>query len=258
MGLLRIHLPAVVVVVLISVVVGLLMVVVFRYVSDQKAIGLAKDRLAAHLLAVRLFQDQIGVVLRSYGRIVLATGHYLRLAFKPVVVMIIPLTFLISQLDRSLGFLPIQPGHAFLVKAHVANSDALNDVVLHLPQGLTATADPVHAPSANEIVWRVVASANGDYQIAMEALGQTISKSVRVDSGLSRVSPMRLRGKFWERILFSGEPAIPGNAAVDAIEILYAPRFISLAGIEWNWIWLFFVISLAAGFLFKSILGIEI
>jgi hypothetical protein len=257
MGLLKTNLPAVVVI-LISLVVGLLMVVVFRYTSDQKAIRLAKDRLAAHLLAVKLFQDQIGVVLRSYGRIVLATGQYLRLAFKPVLVVIVPMTFLIAQLDRCLGFTPIQPGSAFLVKAHVVNADRLNDVVLHVPEGLTTTAAAVHVPSANEVVWRVVASGNGNYQITMEAPGQTISKSVVVGSGLSRVSPVRLRGKVWERILFSGEPAILGNGPVDAIEIQYAARFITFAGIEWNWIWLFFVLSLAAGFGFKHILGIEI
>jgi hypothetical protein len=257
MGLLRTNLPAVVVI-LISLAVGLLMVVVFRYTSDQKAIRIAKDRLAAHLLAVKLFQDQIGVVLRSYGRIVLGTGQYLRLAFKPVLIVIVPMTFLIGQLDRSLGFTPIQPGSAFLVKAHVANSDALNNVVLHLPEGLSATADAVHIPSANEIVWRVVASRDGSYQINIEASGQTIWKSVVVDSGLSRVSPVRYRGKFWERILFSGEPAIPDNTPVDTIEVQYALRLIPLAGIEWNWIWLFFVLSLVAGFGFKTIFGIEI
>ena len=43
----------------ISIVIGFLMVIVFRYTSDQKAIGRAKDQLKAHLLAVRLFQDQL-------------------------------------------------------------------------------------------------------------------------------------------------------------------------------------------------------
>jgi hypothetical protein len=45
---------------------------------------------------------------------------------------------------------------------------------------------------------------------------------------------------------------------VQSIAIDYPVRTISFAGVEWNWIWLFFVLSLAAGFLFKSILGIEI
>ena len=46
----------------ISIVIGFLMVIVFRYTSDQKAIGRAKDQLKAHLLAVRLYQDQLPVV----------------------------------------------------------------------------------------------------------------------------------------------------------------------------------------------------
>ena len=122
MGSLGINAPSLIVVV-ISLVIGLLMVVVFRYTSDQKAVRVAKDRLKAHLLAVRLFQDQIPVVIRSYGQIVLATGRYLRLAFKPLLFVIVPLTFLIVQLDRYLGSVPLETGHPFLVKVRMDNPD---------------------------------------------------------------------------------------------------------------------------------------
>src|SRR5262249_40590516 len=83
----------------ISIVIGLLMVIVFRYTSNQKAIARAKDRLKAHLLAVRLYQDQLPVVVRAYGRILRGTGSYLRLAFTPFLIAILPITFLIVQLD---------------------------------------------------------------------------------------------------------------------------------------------------------------
>src|SRR6267154_1643318 len=101
MGSLGVNVPALLVLG-ISVVIGLLMVVVFRYTSDQKAIHIAKDHLKAHLLALRLFQDQIPVVMHSYGRIFLGTGRYLRLAFMPLLVVIVPLTFLMVQIDRYL------------------------------------------------------------------------------------------------------------------------------------------------------------
>ena len=55
---------------LLSLITGLLMVLIFRYTSDQNAIRQAKDRLKAHLLAVRLFQDQLPVVLSSYRKII--------------------------------------------------------------------------------------------------------------------------------------------------------------------------------------------
>ena len=241
----------------ISVVIGLLMVLVFGYTSDQKAIHLAKDHLKAHLLALRLFQDQIAVVLRAYGRILLATGRYLQLAFKPLLFVIVPLTLLIVQLDRYLGMTPIEAGHPFLVKAKVAES-ILNDATLVLPEGLETTAPAVHVPAENEIAWRVVALRDGDYMLNLHANFHLFSKSVRVGTGLPRLSPIRLRGRFWERIFVSGEPGLAAKDVVDAIEVQYPARDIAFAGFEWNWIWLFFVLSLVAGFVFKSVLGIEI
>jgi hypothetical protein len=59
-------------------------------------------------------------------------------------------------------------------------------------------------------------------------------------------------------MLFSGEPALTAGIPVQSIEVQYASREVFFAGFAWNWIWLFFLLSLVAGFLFKSILGIEI
>ena len=106
-------------VIAISVVIGLLMVLIFRYTSDQKAIRRTKDQLKAYLLAVRLFQDQLQVVLRAYARILGGTGRYLRLAFTPLLILIVPLTFLIVELDRYLGWHPLQPAQQFLVEVRV-------------------------------------------------------------------------------------------------------------------------------------------
>jgi hypothetical protein len=256
-GILGVESPLVFVV-LLSLVIGLLMVIVFRYTSDQKAIRIAKDHLKAHLLAVRLFQDQLPVVLSSYGRILLSTGRYLRLAFKPLLFVILPLIFLIVQLDRYLGWTPLAPGRAFLVKVHTDKPETLDDVSLSLPPELRTTAPAVHIPADNEVVWRVVAEKEGSYNISIRTAGQTLSKRVVVSTGLVRVSPIRLQGHFWERMFTSGERALPSNGQIHSVEVNYPSRNIRFAGLDWNWIWLFFVLSLVAGFFFKTVLKIEI
>jgi hypothetical protein len=241
----------------ISIMIGLLMVIVFRYTSDQKAIGRTKDRLKAHLLAVRLFPDQLPVVMRAYGRILRGTGSYLRLAFTPFLIAILPITFLIIQLDRYLGLVPLRPAQTFLVEARV-DPAAANEVELHLPPELASSAPAVHIPRDQEIVWRLVAQREGQYDIHLAAGGQTVSKQVVVSPGLARVSPVRLRGNFWERVFTSSEPALDENSPIQSIAITYPPRVIHFAWMEWNWIVLFFVVSLVAGFVFKSALGIQV
>ncbi|HXP17644.1 MAG TPA: hypothetical protein VN868_11115 [Terriglobales bacterium] len=242
----------------VSVVVGLLMVLVFRYTSDQKAIGRAKDRLKAHLLAVRLFQDQLPVVMRAYTHILMGTGSYLRLAFTPFLIAILPITFLIIQLDRYLGWMPITPQQNFLVEARVTEPQALNQVTLQLPPQLSASAPAVHLTGDKEVVWRLVAERAGQYDVNVAAGGQTAAKQVVVSPGLARVSPIRLQDNFWARMLMSGEPALATGSPVQSIAVTYPPRIIRFAWLEWNWIALFFVVSLMAGFFFKTVLGIQV
>ena len=250
------------IVIALSLVVGLVMVVLFGYTSDQKAIGIAKDQLKAHLLAVRLYRDQIPVVMGSYGKILRGTGRYLKLAFKPLLYVIIPITLLMVQVDRYLGQTPIAANAPFLLTVHATSNEDLslvNDTVLGLPPGITMTAPKVHINAENEIVVRLVGWKEGRYELEIpDAPGETVTKSVYVGDGLPRISTVRLRGHFWNRMFSSAEPVLPENGPIESISINYPDRSIDVAGYDMNWIWLFFILSMVAGFIFKELLGIQI
>ncbi len=176
----------------------------------------------------------------------------------PFLIAILPITFLIVQFDRYFGWMPLRPAQTFLIEARVNDPAAANEVELQLPPELVSSAPAVHIPKDNEVVWRVAAQREGQYDIQIASAGQTLSKQVVVSPGLARVSPVRLRGRFWERMFTSGEPALAENSPIESIAITYPPRVINFAWMEWNWIVLFFVVSLIAGFIFKSVLGIQV
>jgi uncharacterized membrane protein (DUF106 family) len=236
------------------------MVLLFGYTSDQKAIARAKDQLKAHLLAVRLYRDQLDVVMGSYAKVLRGTAHYLKLAFKPLLYVIIPITILIVQLDRSLGISAIRANTPFLLTVRTTNAQAMNGISIDLPAEIKSDAPPVHVPTENEVVWRLITNQDGSYEVKIIVDGQATTKTVRVSSQLARVSPIRLRDHFWERIFLSGESALPANGEVESISVDYPTRNIPLgiAGYEMNWIWLFFIFSMIAGFIFKELLGIQI
>jgi hypothetical protein len=259
------------IVIVVSLVIGLAMVVLFGYTSDQKAIGIAKDQLKAHLLAVRLYRDQIPVVMGSYGKILRGTGRYLKLAFMPLLYVIIPITLLMVQIDRYLGQTPLPPNTPFLLTVHLsgqgsgvqpagqpADADALNAVTLDLPAEVTMTAPPVHIAADNDVVWRLNGSQESKYEVKVVAGGESVAKTVCIGNNLPRISTIRLRGQFWNRLFSSAEPALPQNSPIESISINYPDRDIDVAGYGMNWIWLFFILSMLAGFIFKELLGIQI
>src|SRR4029077_18318301 len=116
------------------------------------------------------------------------------LAFTPFLIAILPITFLIVQLDRYFGWVPLQPAQAFLVEARVEDPAALNEASLQLPPELSSSAPAVHDPKDREVVWRVVADRIGLFDIHIAAGGHTVSKQVVVAPGLARISPRRLAG----------------------------------------------------------------
>jgi len=116
----------------------------------------------------------------------------------------------------------------------------------------------VHVAAENEIVWRLAGSKEGKYEVKIAAAGQTVTKAICIGNDLPRISTVRLRGHFWERLFSSAEPALPDNSPIDSITINYPDRNIEIAGYGMNWIWLFFILSMIAGFIFKELLGIQI
>lgn len=241
-----------------SVLTGLVMIVLFGRLSDQKAVRYAKDQLRAQLLAVRLFQDQPQVVVRAYGRILTGTGRYLRVSFKPLVIIIVPMIVLLIYGDRYLGSLPFQTNQPILFKAQLDQPGALDDVALRLPPGLSESAPALHIAGDNEVDWRLVASADGNYTVQLLARGRQVDKTVVVSSNLAHLSECRMRGHLWRRLLDCAEPALPASSPVRLLAVNYPARDFDLGPWTTNWLVIYFVVSLAAAVLFKFILGIEI
>ena len=57
----------------IAAVTGLLLLWVFKYTSNQRAIKRARDDVNAHLLALKLFKESTSVTLQAQGRILMGT-----------------------------------------------------------------------------------------------------------------------------------------------------------------------------------------
>ena len=195
----------------ISIVIGLLMVIVFRYTSDQKAIGRAKDRLKAHLLAVRLFQDQLPVVMRAYGKILRGTGSYLRLAFTPFLIAILPITFLIVQLDRYFGWMPLQPAQTFSGRGASRRPGCVKRRLAAIASGTVEfCAGRPYSERERGGVARSWPSAKDNTISTIAAAGQTVSKQVVVSPGLARISPVRLQGQLLGAHVYFGRAGAGG------------------------------------------------
>ncbi len=249
------NLPPIFAVVFFALAAGVLMLAAFKYSSNQAAIRRAKDRLGAHLLEVRLFQDQLGVVLRAYLRILRAAGAYLACAFPPLVVTLLPLLLLLAQVELRLGREAAAPHAPVLVKVKLPAGADVNSVELKLPAGVQSTAPPLRIPEEAEVDWRIEAGRPGEFALEFSRGGKAFSKQFVAGGPLPRVSPWRTASAL-ELLLYPGEERLD-SATAQWVEITYPPREVRVLGWGMHWIVPFFVLTLAWGYALKGLFGVE-
>jgi len=242
----------------VSFLTGLLMLRIFGTVSNQQAIGLIKDRIKGNLIALRLFRDDPGLILRIQARIMRDTLVYIRYSLWPLFIMIGPVLIVMIQLNHHLGTQPLKPREQTVFKVHVKNPRVLEAPIdLIVPEGLTAETPPVRIAGLNEIAWRIRADAEGEYVVNVRVGDETIEKKVVVGDGWRPLSCIRTGRSAVDLLLYPGESPIQ-SPVVDSVVIRYQPLPIAVFGWQLHWMVLFFVLSISSGFAFRNLLGVNI
>ncbi len=78
---------------------GVLLLVVFKYTSNQRAIKRVRNDIDANLLALKLFKENAVVTLRAQNRLLAGAGRLFVLALVPMAVMALPVTLILGQLS---------------------------------------------------------------------------------------------------------------------------------------------------------------
>jgi hypothetical protein len=245
----------------VSLLTGFLMLAIFRLTSNQAGIRRAKDLIKAHLLELRLFKDDLGQSFRSQGRVLTANARYFVYALKPMLVMIVPVMLLLVQLDLRFGSRPLRAGQEAMVKVRLARGiDPLTlGLELEAPAGLVKTTPALRIGEAGEIDWRIRADGRGRHEIVLRWPGGSEKKTVLVETdALIGVSTKRTAGGLLDQLAHPGEPPLPRNGPLAAIEIGYPESRLPFFGGRMHWLVAYFGLSILLGFAFKGVFKVEI
>jgi len=239
---------------------AVLVLIIYKYLSNQAAIRTTKARIKADFLAITLYKDSVRVLFSSAGSILWTNLKYVGLNGVPLLFMILPVSILMANLEAWHGNRPLRPGEKALVKVRFDPSlDLLKpDIQLRVPEGLHLAPRPVRMPAEHEIDWRVEAKKPGSYQLKLQVGLREIEKSLAAGAGTRRLSVMRHRGGLWEWFLYSGEPAIPGNSPVESISVSYPSGQLDVGGWKMHWMWYYFVVTLVLALALKGVFRVTL
>jgi hypothetical protein len=255
-------LPPLVSLAIVSLVVAVFMLIVFKRTSNQTALADVKRRIHAGLFEIRLFNDDLRAILRAQNEILRTNATYLKHSLVPMLWILPPLVLVIAQLQFHYGYEGLRPGARTLLMVDLepggVSPGERPQARLDLPKGLRADSREVWIPAESQLAWRLVPESEGDFEIGVAIGGaEPVSKSVRVTDRTVRLSPVRVDRGFLSQLIYPAEPPLP-SGPVRAIHLEYPDREVSVLGLGMHWMIPFFVLSIAFAFALRGWMKVTI
>ncbi len=245
---------------IISAITGVLMLYIWRYTSNQDAIADVRRKISAHLLATRLFKDDLSVSFRAQRQIVWQAIRLLGHSIRPMLIMTIPFVLIMIQIGLRYEFRPAVVGEPVRVKASLKSAEKLFGLAdqLKAPSEVKANRnDPCRVAQLGTVDWRLTPQRAGTYELVFGSGEDTVEMPLEVGDDFRRVSKLR-GGGFLDRLLYSGEPSIPESSVFESIEVYYPARSTLIFGLDIHWLISLLVLSIVFALIFKPVLKVHI
>lgn len=244
---------------IISAVLGVLLLLIFKYTSNQKAIGNVRDAVNANLIAAWLFKDSISVTIKSQVKVFAASFKLLIYALIPMLVMIIPVSLILAQMGLWYQARPLSVSdEPVMVKLRLNESlQGFPLVRLEPSEVFQKTTGPVKIVTKKEVLWELKPLKIGVHELEFEIDGKKYTKQFVVGDGFMKVSLMRPGRNLGDLFLHPLEKPFTKDSPVSSIEIVYPERDSKVCGTDW-WIFYFFICSMVFAFAFKPFFNVRI
>jgi hypothetical protein len=244
---------------LVAIATGVVMLIAFKYTSNQAAIKRVRAGIKANTLALKLFKENAMVAIRAQEGMLTGAFWLMMYAIVPILVMTVPVLLILSQLALWYQSRPLRSNEdaVITVKLRESADSAMPEVRLEPNAGLEVKTGPVRIFSQNEVCWDVRANEKGYHQLQFRVGDQTYSKDFAVGDGIMRVSVMRPGWNWKDVLLHPHESPFSTDSPVQSIAIKYPSRNTWVDGTN-TWVWYWLIVSMVAAFCFKGAFKVNI
>jgi hypothetical protein len=245
---------------LFSLLLGVLMLLIFRYTSDQQKIREVKSKIRAYIFELSLFKDDIGIVLSAQKNIFIHNLRYIKYALRPMLFMIIPVAIILIQLESWYGHRPLRPDEAAVVSLKLRYGvEPIPDITLTTGKGIDIETPPLRIPGEREVDWRIRAQEPGAHELKFKMPGQDVVQKVIVSGGgLTQISPLVSASDTRDMLLNPSLKPLPEGSIVERIRIDYPANSVEVYKWHVHWLVVVFVLSIVFGFALKGLFRVEI
>ncbi len=245
---------------IVSAFTALLLVFIFKLVSNQQKLSAAKKKLIARLLEFAVYKEDTRTCLSAFGRAMTANIQYLRHIMLPLAVCMAPMFFILVQMGTRFAHRPLRKGETAVLEVNLSNvSTGLNDTKKIITSENLETTGPVRIPALNQIAWRLTVLSEGPAYFKLKNKTNTIEKRIATGKGLIPIPDLfPSPNQYWHRIINPSASSLPQESNTKSVHVIYPLRTLSIGLYDIHWLVAFVALTLIFGYSFQKLFRITI
>lgn len=253
------NLPPVVGLAFLALLTAVFALLVYKTVSNQTAIKIRKKRIIGHFFGIYLFRDDLGLIIREFGRVMLSVFRYLGYVLPPLLVIIVPVLLLCAQIQIRYGYRSPRPGEEVNITLRLAPEVNIlrTKIELNAPAGVAFQTPPLRIKALREAAWRIEIGEEGDHTLTFTVGESVLTKNLRAIERIGRIYPETKRSSLLSILASPGEKIIPDDSPIISARIDYPTREINFFGLRLHWSIIFLILALAFGLILKKPLRVD-
>lgn len=256
--------------VLLGLVSTILLLFIFKRVSNQETIKLHKNKIFGNFLEIAIYRDQFRRSVICQGNVLKHNLLYLKAIATPLLLMIAPMVLVCLQLEYRLGYQTLKPGTSFIIEAQVSHAlndnqpDTLDNITIITSDTITIESPALRRPSTGQVFWQArVTAADTDTAnfigISLPGNDQpSVRKELAVNNLSNRFTPETRKMQSLGDIIVSGEDPIPLPSGINSLRVAYLPAEYPFFQWTFSPIVYFFILTLLFGLLLKPFMKVNI
>ena len=231
-------------VVIISLVISFLVVIIYKWTTNQKLMKQIKDDMKTLQNKIKtLTQSNPEKAMKLQQEAMKKNMVYMKHSFKPTLYTLIPLLLLFGWLNATLMYVPIGTNETFQVNAYFSHQDG-QSVSIDVPEYFTIIGNQTQQIMDDKASWKIRSTENGMYDLNFNLNNQTCTKKMLITDQLKTAPKKEFCKKPFK------------YAEIEYEKLKPAGENFSLLGWHPGWLGWYIILSILASMLFRKILKV--
>lgn len=248
-------------IVFIGAVSALVFLIIFKITSNQEGIRREKNRIIGNLFQIRLYKDDLLLILSSIFQIFTHNLSYLRYMLAPLLFTIIPLVIFTVEVNQRCGYQPLRAGSEFIISADLSGKHLLDTIKCETSSGIALLTPVMRVYDQAKAFWRakIIRQAGTQETVALYINGrEAAAKTVVMDTPARRFIPEKIKADSLNAILYHAEGFLPVDSPVERLTVAYPRASYNFLGIGMDAVVLYFIFTLLFALAVKPLFRVTI